>query len=223
MASAPLSRRSRPAKDPLSREVIVATGLRILDRDGLDALTMRRVAHELDTGPASLYVYVHNREDLKAAMLDQALGHVRFPSEGTWRERLRDLAAGAVAAVSRHEGLALAALGHIPTGENALLIIDRMLALLKDGGLDDATAAWAVDLIHLHIIATAAEQSAYNAKGANEGEYLDAADERFRALPAERYPMVTAMRGALLSGGDRDTWGLDVLINGILNTPAEPA
>lgn len=55
------------------------TGLRILDRDGLDALTMRRVAKELDTGPASLYVYVANRDDLMAAMLDAALAQVPLP------------------------------------------------------------------------------------------------------------------------------------------------
>ncbi|MFJ1805351.1 MULTISPECIES: TetR/AcrR family transcriptional regulator C-terminal domain-containing protein [unclassified Streptomyces] len=216
----PISRRARPAKAPLSREAIVRTGLAILDRDGLDALTMRRVAKELDTGPASLYVYVANRDDLMAAMLDEALARVPLAAEGTWRERLHALAAATVEAMSRHEGLAAVALGAIPTGANALLVLDRMLALLKEGGLDDITAAWAVDLLHLYIVAAAAEQSAYNTKGGDEEGVVADADRRYAALPADRYPMITALRPALFSPGDRDTWALDVLLSGILRTPA---
>ncbi|MGK5543904.1 TetR/AcrR family transcriptional regulator C-terminal domain-containing protein [Streptomyces sp. URMC 127] len=220
MSTQPISRRTRPAKAPLSRDVIVRTGLEILDRDGLDALTMRRVAKELDTGPASLYVYVANRDDLMAAMLDAALAQVPLTAEGTWREQLHSLVAATTEAMSRHEGLAAVALGAIPTGDNALLVLDRMLALLKQGGLDDTTAAWAVDLLYLHVAAAAAEQSTYDAKGGDEGDTIAAADRRYASLPADRYPMITSLRQALLSPGDRDTWGLNVLINGILHTPA---
>ncbi|MFF4364526.1 TetR/AcrR family transcriptional regulator [Streptomyces sp. NPDC001594] len=222
MSTQPVSRRARPAKAPLSRDVIVRTGLKILDRDGLDALTMRRVAKELDTGPASLYVYVANRDDLMAAMLDQALApapHTPLPPRGDWREQLRTLARAAVEAMSRHQGLAQVALGAIPTGENALLVLDRLLALLKTGGLTDTAAAWAVDLLWLHIAAAAAEQSTYNTKQADEENTIAEADRHYAALPADRYPMITSLRHALLSPGDRDTWALDVLINGILHTP----
>ncbi|MEV0442454.1 TetR/AcrR family transcriptional regulator C-terminal domain-containing protein [Streptomyces spectabilis] len=219
MSTQPVSRRARPAKAPLSRDVVVRTGLKILDRDGLEALTMRRVAKELDTGPASLYVYVANRDDLMAAMLDEALGQVRLTWEGTWREQLRSLIAAAVDAMSRHEGLAAVALGAIPTGDNVLLVLDRALALLKDGGLDDKAAAWAVDLLWLHTAAAATEQSAYDSKGSDEVSTIAAADRRYAALPADRYPMVTSLRQALFSAGDRDTWALEVLINGILHTP----
>ncbi|MEH0510047.1 TetR/AcrR family transcriptional regulator C-terminal domain-containing protein [Streptomyces sp. B21-106] len=225
MSSQPISRRARPAKAPLSRDAVVRTGLRILDRDGLDALTMRRVAKELDTGPASLYVYVANRDDLMAAMLDAALAQVPLPpddaGDGSWQEGLQALAGAAIEAMSRHEGLAAVALGAIPTGEHALLVLDRMLALLKQGGLDDITAAWAVDLLYLHIAAAAAEQSVRNRQATGEENVVAAADRRYASLPADRYPMVTSLREALLSPGDRDAWGLNVLINGLLHTPAD--
>lgn len=219
----PVSRRARPAKAPLSRDAIVRTGLAVLDRDGLDALTMRRVAKELDTGPASLYVYVANRDDLMAAMLDEALALVPLATldgAGTWREQLHAVATATIGAMSRHEGLAAVALGAIPTGDNALLVLDRILALLKQGGLDDTRAAWAVDLLYLHIAAAAAEQSTYDNKGSDEESTITAADRRYASLPADRYPMVTSLREALFSPGDRATWGLNVLINGILHTPA---
>ncbi|MFG2571682.1 TetR/AcrR family transcriptional regulator [Streptomyces sp. NPDC048481] len=219
-AAGPVSRRARPAKAPLSRELIVRTGLAILDREGLDALTMRRVARELDTGPASLYVYVAHREDLMAAMLDEALALVPLTAPGTWREQLRALVAAGVEAMGRHEGLAAVALGAIPTGDNALLVLDRVLALLKQGGVDDVTAAWAVDLLYLHMAAAAAEHSARVSRGGDESGAVADAERRYAALPADRYPTITALRAALFSSGDRDSWGLDVLLNGILGTPA---
>jgi AcrR family transcriptional regulator len=215
----PVSRRTRPAKAALSRAAVVYAALRILDRDGLGALTMRRVAQELETGAASLYVYVSSRDELMAAMLDEALAQIGFPTEGTWRERLHALATATIEAMARHEGLALVALGRIPTGANELLVLDRMLALLKEGGLDDATSGWAIDLIYQHIAAAAAEQNAYQAMEADGAEHVAAAGRRYAALPPERYRMITSLRESLLAPGDREGWGLNVLLNGLLHTP----
>jgi AcrR family transcriptional regulator len=222
MSAEPVSRRARPAKAPLSRDVIVRTGLEVLDREGLDALTMRRVAQVLDTGAASLYVYVENRDDLMAAMLDEALGRVALPTDGSWQERLQTLVANSIDAMSRHEGLALVALGGIPTGLNALLVMDRMLTIFKEGGVDDTTAAWAVDLLYLHITAAGAEQAAYNTRKLTPAEHIAEVRRRYAELPADRYPMVTTMGDALFSAGDRDRWAIQVLVNGILATAAHP-
>ncbi|MFQ6396808.1 TetR/AcrR family transcriptional regulator [Nocardia sp. KC 131] len=223
MNAAPVSRRARPAKAPLSREVIVEAGLRILDNDGLAALTMRRVAQDLDTGAASLYVYVANRDDLMATMLDQVLGTVPAPTGGSWRERLAALVESTVAAMSKHEGLALVALGSIPTSPNALLLVERLVTLLDEAGLDRKTNSWAVDLIYLHITAQAAEQSAYNTGGREESDYVAEVQRHFAELPADRYPMLVGMREEMMSGNgdEREVWALRVLINGILATPAE--
>ena len=61
-----ISRRNRPAKAPLSRDLIVSTALEILERDGLSGLSLRRIATALDTGAASLYVYLANLNELHA-------------------------------------------------------------------------------------------------------------------------------------------------------------
>ncbi|MGW4366827.1 TetR/AcrR family transcriptional regulator [Nocardia takedensis] len=194
MRAAPVSRRARPAKAPLSREAIVETGLRILDTDGLAALTMRRVAQELDTGAASLYVYVANRDDLMAAMLDDVIGAVPEPRGGGWRDRLVALVEATVAAMARHQGLALVALGASPTETVTKRLIDRMRLLLAEGGVDVRTARWAVGLLYLYITASAA--------GHIEG------------LPARPDH----------DGGPADPrrvrWELRAVIDGILATPA---
>jgi AcrR family transcriptional regulator len=224
----PISRRARPAKAPLTREVIVRTGLTVLDRDGMDALTMRKVAQELDTGAASLYVYVKNREDLLVAMLDEAIADVVPQSSSrrvSWQKRLTSLIDAAVEAMSRHQGLALVSFGTIPTSHNAMLIVERMIALLKEGELDDTTISWAVDLLYLYMTAVAAEQSAHNDKtslGQTEAGNVQKVREHFEALSAERYPMIVSLGEHLMSGSgeQRASWGLKVLLNGIIHTPA---
>ncbi|WP_222843985.1 TetR/AcrR family transcriptional regulator [Cellulosimicrobium sp. CUA-896] len=79
---APISRRDRPAKPALSREAIVAAALHVLKRDGAEKLTIRRVADELDTGPASLYVYVKNVTVLHALLIDGLLADLDLAWDG---------------------------------------------------------------------------------------------------------------------------------------------
>ncbi|MGS2809586.1 TetR/AcrR family transcriptional regulator [Nocardia sp. MW-W600-9] len=221
MNAAPVSRRARPAKAPLSREVVIETGLRILDTDGLAALTMRRVAQELDTGAASLYVYVANRDDLMTGMLDHVLSTVTTPADGDWRERLTAVVETAIEVLGRHEGLALVAFGRVPTTAHALGLVEQLLVLLREGGLDPSTATWAVDLIHLHITAEAAEQAACDIQGGAESADLAEIGRRFAELPAERYPTIVALREQMLAGDGhaRGRWALRAMLNGILATP----
>ena len=65
----PVSRRDRPAKPPLSRAGILDAAVAIVEKEGADKLTMRRLAAALDTGPASLYVYVKNTTELNALLM----------------------------------------------------------------------------------------------------------------------------------------------------------
>ena len=74
--SEPISRRQRPSKPALSRTGIVRTAVELMQAEGLQRVTMRRLAQELDTGPASLYVYVADTAELHAAILETLLGEV---------------------------------------------------------------------------------------------------------------------------------------------------
>jgi len=216
-----VSRRNRPAKSPLSREVIVTTALALLTQDGLSGLSLRKVAAALDTGPASLYVYVANLAELHALMLDQALGALAFPitQEGGWRDRLKAVLTAYLRVLYDGPGLAQLALSTIPVGPHALRLLETLLDLLLEGGIDPAVAAWAVDLLTLHVAAVAAEQSVRRAQGATFGPVTRAVE----AAPAADYPHIHALRVELLSGGStRFGWGVDVLINGVLHAPALP-
>lgn len=216
-----VSRRSRPAKAPLGRDIIVTTALDLLSRDGLSGLSLRKVAAALDTGPASLYVYFANLGELHTLMLDRALSAVALPAarEGGWRERLTFVLASYLHVLYNGHGLAQLALSTIPTGPNALRLLETLLELLLEGGIDQAVAAWAVDLLVLHVTSVAAEQSVRRDQGYSFGPVIGA----INAVSEADYPRIHGLREELLSGGlARFGWGVDVLINGILHAPTLP-
>src|SRR5215475_10267794 len=87
------TRRPPATRPQLSRDLIVETAIRLLDADGLDGVSMRRVADELGTGPASLYAHVANKEELLDLVLDRVLAEVELPEPdpARWQEQLREI------------------------------------------------------------------------------------------------------------------------------------
>jgi AcrR family transcriptional regulator len=219
----PRSRRDRPAKPPLSRAVITATALELVRQDGLDAVTLRKVADRLDTGPASLYVYVANREELLERMFDRVLSEVPAvkPNQRKWRERLVELFGGMLAALDRYPGIAQVGLGSMSTTPGGLAIVENTLALLRAGGVPDQAAAWVCDALLLYTVATAVEH-AIERRPTLPGhksparDYAGAARELFRSLPSERYPNLNRMATTMTTGGkpERFEFGLNALIRG---------
>src|ERR1700678_899026 len=102
------STRDRPAKAPLSEDAFVDAALAILKSDGLEAVTMRRVAAALDTGAASLYVYVSGREGLLQAMLDRVTAAIELevPDPSRWRAQVQLLLQRPHQALVAHPGIA---------------------------------------------------------------------------------------------------------------------
>src|ERR1700691_1341460 len=117
----PVSRRAQPSRPALSRAALIGGGLQIADGEGLHAVTMRRVAAELDTSASALYVYIRGRDDLLDAMFDHVMAEVARAAmpKGTWRQRLSSLLIKSVKAASGHGGLAQGALSSVPPRPSA--------------------------------------------------------------------------------------------------------
>ncbi len=218
----PVSRRDRPAKPPLSREGAVAVALRIMHEEGLERVTMRRLATELDTGPASLYVYVQNMAELHGAILDELLAGLRIPAAGAgegWHDELVGLLCAYTRLLLDHPSLARSVLTLRPSGRHYLRLVDAILGLLRAGGVPVAQAAWGVDVLLQLGTATAAEHG-------TRGELAGAEEERElfvmalrEALEAE-HPHIAEARDDLFSGSGmaRLTWSFTALIAGIRST-----
>ncbi len=220
--STPRSRRERPAKPALTRQGIIDAALTILRDEGLNKVTMRRIAEVLDTGPASLYVYVRNTADLHAQILDALLSAVTgsFPTEGTWRDRLKQLLMHYTLVLFEYPEIARMTLTTHPSGPNYLALVEHILALLKEGGMPNRDAAWMVDLLLLYATANAAEHStrASSSQAADEDSTLAAV---IATVDASMYPHIAQLGNELLSGKgiDRFQWGIDVFLAGALSTP----
>ena len=219
------STRDRPAKPPLSREAVVDAGLTVLRRAGLDAVTMRAVAAELDTGAASLYAYVANREALLNEMFDAVAHEVELgpePDAAHWREQLEALLTRVRDAMDRHPGIARVPLANIPTGAGALRIVERMLGILRAGGIPEQSMAWFVDCVFLYVNAASLETSIYIETGKPEDIASDIR-ESFERVDSAQFPLLAAMTGALFSGdGDeRFSFGLRLMIEGLRHVKAQ--
>ena len=223
----PAARRG-PRERALSREAIAGAALAIVDSEGLDALTMRTVAHSLGTGAASLYAHVASKDELLELVIERVIGEVQLPGEpdpARWQEQLKELARSMRATFSRHRDLARASFARIPLGENALRGSEWLIALLRAGGLPEQVIAFAVDLLPLYVMAVSYEDSLYSSETSPEEVAKFIAEMRgyFAALPADRFPNVVSLAGPLTAGADdeRFEFGLDVLIRGLAAMPRD--
>lgn len=128
-------RRRRPRVDGLTIERIVATAVDLVDRHGLDTLTMRRLADELSTASASLYRHVASRDELVVLVIDAVIGEVELPSEHVeGREGVEHLAHELRRVLLAHPHL-LGALSDFPlVGPNARRGTERALDRLLAAG-----------------------------------------------------------------------------------------
>ncbi len=215
-----MSRRERPSKPALTREGLVDAALRLMVSEGLERVTMRRLAEELDTGPASLYVYVRDVAELHGAILDRLLGEAARPARArSWKTRIERtlLAYGVI--LFEHPALARSMFARRPSGPHYLDLVESLLADMAAGGVPAERAAWGVDFLLQLISATAAEQ-------VTRSDSLEAAAEEQRerdALQAapERFPQIHAVAAELVSGTGRErlSWAIQALLAGIAATP----
>lgn len=194
--------RGVPRPRSLTPQQIGAAALALVDRDGVDALTIRSVAAELGVGAMSLYRYVGGRADIEVLAVEQALagigdiGHEGDPDagEGPWDRRVRTLARRAHDAVRAHPAAAPLLVAHRHRARGTLAWGDAVLAALADAGLD--AGARAVAFRGLQALVFGAAQ--VEAHGPIDGEGTDAL-----ATMLETHPHIaTTARAAAALGDD---------------------
>ncbi|MFJ8093324.1 TetR/AcrR family transcriptional regulator [Streptomyces griseofuscus] len=209
----------RPVPAPLNRERIVRTAIRLADADGLEAVSLRKVATALGVGPMRLYSYIASKEELLDLMVDAAYAEIRPVGDG-WREVLRSLAETTRQAAHEHEWLADLLGGRPQLGPHALANGEAVVARLDGVDLDDvmpmvaAVNAYVIGAVRREIAARRAER----ASGMDErrwqaalGPYLE------RTFATGRFPaLATVVRDAAHLDADHTfRMGLVFLLDGI--------
>jgi TetR/AcrR family tetracycline transcriptional repressor len=209
-------RRRGVPRPQLSRDAIVAAALKVVEADGGDALTMRRVADQLGVSASALYGYVANKEELVQLVLEQIIGEIPVPAAGGgWQDTMRSFARELLGLFRRHPGVAGLTLGRVPFGPSLLAGAEVMLGTLRAAGLPDQVAAFAGDLGALYVGAFAYEQEVTPAAG--QAETAAQAAGWLASLPAGQFPNLVAVAAKMVAGSadDRFEWGLDVIVRGL--------
>jgi AcrR family transcriptional regulator len=218
------STRDRPAKAPLSEDAVVDAALAILRSHGLEAVTMRRVGAALDTGAASLYVYVSGREGLRQAMLDRVITTIALeaPDPPRWRAQLHSLLQRLHRALVAHPGIAAMTLVKSPTTEAVLRLTENLLGILLAGGIDPQDAAWACDILVMLVTAVAREDDVRRPRDHGDDhdrhEQVDEIYKTFTGLPPEQFPFLSTHAAEMVAGdgGERFHFAVDVVIEGVV-------
>jgi AcrR family transcriptional regulator len=206
----------------LSEEVVVEAALKILQSEGLEAVTMRRVAAALDTGPASLYVYVAGREALLRAMLDRVTATIELepPDPARWRDQLHALLQRIHRALIAHPGVAALTLADPPDTQAVLRLTENLLGILLAGGLRPQDAAWACDILVLLVTGAAREDEVRRTGRDQVGnrQQVDTIRRTFAGLPPDRFPFLAAHAGEMVAGDseERFRFATDVVIDGLI-------
>jgi AcrR family transcriptional regulator len=214
--STPVKRRgpSGGRKKPITVEAIIDTAFGIVASEGYEALTMRRVATALETGPASLYAHVVNKDDLDDLLLGRLYAQIELPEPdpGTWRQQITSVCTQMRDQYSRYPGISGAALAIVPTNLETMRVNEGMFAIVLAGGVDPQTAAWAIDALTLYVNAYCLETSLRNQVTRNGDNWVVSRDEllrRFAELP-DTFPQTKRYAAELTSGTGHDRFDFTV-------------
>lgn len=140
---------SAPRKKPITVERITDAALEVVATEGYDALTIRRVAAVLGTGPSSLYAHIVNKDDIDDLLIGRLYAEVVLPEPdpAAWREQLLGVYTQIRDLYLKYPGVSRAALAMVPTNLETLRVGEGILAILLAGGIEPRTAGWARDAL----------------------------------------------------------------------------
>jgi len=225
-------RRERGKRGPrpgLSADAIVAAAVRIADAEGLDAVSMARVAHELGFTTMSLYRHVTSKDELLQLMWNAStLGAEKLVLEGDgWRPRLRMWAIIQRDVLDRHPWITQMPMASPPVGPNSLHFVERGLETLDGTGLADADKIRVIGLLASYSLSEArmAHEAARASAQAQAAEGTAAAPASFEELLRElvdekTYPRLHRLAwesgsASEVSEHDEYLWGVDTILDGV--------
>jgi TetR/AcrR family tetracycline transcriptional repressor len=194
----------------------VAAARRIGAQQGIERLSMRRLADALGVMPNALYTYFPDKASILDAVLDDLLGDVKRPRPRVnWRNGLVTLMSSYRRLLLTQPGWIALTVSRPMVGPNALRLREDMLTLLRRGALDDADSVSALLSLFAYTTGFVAFEAA-RTPGRRDARQRARARDLYEAVPDEDFPSTRALAGRLAKRpGDREfTLGLRRLISG---------
>lgn len=204
----------RGRKPGLSREEIAKVALEMIDAEGLEILTMQRLAERIGIGTMTLYGYFRSKDELLQAVVDAAVHPAeRLRIEGTWRQQLRTVVGAAHRTLSRHPALVQIRFRQPILRPDALRFGERLVGILTEAGFPPPDAASAFRLIFTYTFGFAGLSPLAGAPAARERAAAAAA-----SLDPDRFPYLTATADhwtQAMAGSEQFYYGLDRILDGL--------
>lgn len=197
----------------LSRETIAAAAVALIDRDGLDALSFRRLGEALGCEAMSLYHYFPSKAHLLDAIVDSVFGSLVVPPRSKdWIGRLRTAARNYRDMALRHPKLFFLIAVHRMNTPTGVRKVEELVALFRDGGFDDPTAARLFRQVGYYLNGAILDETAGYAKGPSAAEPVSDAEI------ARDCPNLVAVAPYFKSEHFERTFadGLELLLEGIV-------
>ncbi len=218
----PSGRKRQRRRGSLTRAEIVAVALRLIDREGIEALSMRRLGDELGVRAMAMYRHVRDKDELLDLVIDGVLADVdTIEPTGDWRSDAIRIAGSVRQAMQRHRH-AVALLASRPwVGRAGLRGIDLTIGVFRGAGLRDRDAIHAQFALGNYVSGFSAWEAANLGAAGEDPDARRAALARYRAsiaeLPTGEYPALAAVGDELIGGtlDDRFAAGLAFLLDGI--------
>lgn len=215
----PTSSQTAKRLDPLT---LATSALEIADAEGLDALTIRRLAQLHEVTPMALYRHFSDKEDLLAAVGDRILADIALPepNDDAWDVQLRAVLTAFVAALRPHPKAAGLTLFRILVSPAGLAMGERTMELLTQGGfaLDDAAEVGRQALCSLITLVTAEPGASEDTEPVARADALRVKRASLAALSPNRYPLITSAADTLVCPASTDRYyalGIDLVVAGI--------
>jgi AcrR family transcriptional regulator len=207
------------ARPRLSRERVLRAAIAHADAGGLEALTMRQLAEELEVAPMALYRHIANKDDLIDSMIDVVFGEIGLPSGGAeWRSAMRQRAISLRDILARHSW----AIGLMESRRNPgpanLRHHDAVLGRLRAAGFSVEMAGHAYSVLDGYIYGFALTKMSLPFDTLTD--VAEVANDMLEQFPANEYPNLVEFisEHAMKPGydyGDEFEYGLDLILEGL--------
>ena len=203
----------------LSKQRMVDEAIRLADRDGVDRLSMRRLADALDAGAMSLYHYVANKDELLDAMIDAVFEEIELPPEQSdWQSAMRQRTVSARQVLARHPWAIGLMESRTSPGPAHLRHREAVTACLRGAGFTVPMATHANWLLDVYVYGFALQAASLPFDTADE--FADMAEDVFLPqLPPDEFPYLNESAAALLAAGydpsEEFIFGLDLLLGAL--------
>ena len=206
-------------RERLTRDRVIEAALRVMDEEGLEAMSMRRVAREVGVEAMSLYNHVRDKDDLLEGLCIRVMGEFEFPERtGDWLETARFAANEWRRVLKQHPNVLSLFAGHVKpmTHADGLRPMEFALGLLREAGLSDRDAARVFNVMGGYIMGFVLMEVGQMFGAGTLDKRAPDPEELARLMPMESFPNITATLPHLAECDPDDMFnlGFDMLIAG---------